>query len=79
MKNGLRARFWIEGGMAVVTAVLFVVTLVQHDWIESLFGVDPDQYSGSLEWAIVGVLLVATVALIALAGREWRRAAIAAA
>ncbi len=78
MRTGLRARFWIEGGMAVVTAVLFLVTLVQRDWIEGLVGVDPDRASGSLEWAIVGSLLLVTVALFALAGREWRRAAVAA-
>jgi hypothetical protein len=78
MMKGLRARFWIEGGMAMVTAMLFLVTLVQRDWIESLFGIDPDRYSGSLEWTIVGALLVVTVALFALAGREWRRATVAA-
>ncbi len=78
MRTGLRARFWIEGGMAVVTAVLFLVTLVQRDWIEGLVGFDPDRASGSLEWAIVGSLLLVTVALFAVARREWRRAVVAA-
>jgi hypothetical protein len=79
MKNGLRRIFWVEGSFGVITAVLFLVTLVQRNWIESLFGVDPDQYSGSLEWSIVGGLLLVTLVLFALAGYEWRRASVAAA
>lgn len=75
MKSGLRARFWPESALSVVTAVMLLVTLARRDWIEAAFGVDPDHGSGSLEWAIVGVLLVATVALFALARYEWRRAA----
>ncbi len=79
MKNGLRIRFWVEGVMTALTATLCLYTLVQRDWVETLFGVDPDRYSGSLEWAIVGGLLLATLVLFALAGREWRRASAAAA
>ncbi|HKV83900.1 MAG TPA: hypothetical protein VJN88_05050 [Ktedonobacterales bacterium] len=75
MKSGLRARFWPESALGVVTAVMFLVTLVRRDWIEAAFGLDPDKGSGSLEWAIVAVLLVATVTLFALARYEWRRAA----
>jgi hypothetical protein len=74
MKSGLRRRFWPESGLGVITAVMFLVTLVRRDWIEAVIGVDPDQHSGSLEWLIVGALLVATVALFALARYEWRRA-----
>jgi hypothetical protein len=75
MTNALRRRFWLEAGMAVVTAVLFLVTLVQRDWIELLFRVDPDHANGSLEWTIVAALVVATLALSSLATYEWRRAA----
>jgi hypothetical protein len=53
---------------------LFVITLVWRDWIELVFGVDPDKSYGSLEWLIVGALLVVTLALFTLAGFEWRRA-----
>jgi len=79
MRNALRRRFWLEGGLGVLTAVLFVVTLVRRDWIEALFGIDPDRASGSLEWSIVGGLLLVTLALFSLAAREWRRAAVVAA
>ena len=73
MRNALRRRFWFETGLAIVTGILFVITLAQRDWIEVVFGVDPDSRSGALEWLIVGVLLVATIALFTLASFEWRR------
>lgn len=79
MKDGLRRRFWPELGMGIVTAVMFVITLIRRDWIEALFSIDPDQGNGSLEWFIVAGLLVATVALFSLAAYEWRRAATVAA
>lgn len=74
MRNALRRRFWLETGMAIVTSILFVITLVQRNWIEIVSGVDPDNGNGSLEWLIVGVLLVVTIMLFTLASYEWRRA-----
>lgn len=74
MRNALRWRFWPEMGLAIVTSILFVFTLAQRDWIEMVFGVDPDQGNGSLEWLMVGALLVVTIALFTLASYEWRRA-----
>jgi hypothetical protein len=74
MKIALRWRFWLETAMAIVTSIVFVFTLVQRDWIEIVFGVDPDQGDGTLEWLIVGVLLLATITLFMLASYEWRRA-----
>lgn len=74
MRNALRRRFWLEAGMATVTSILFVITLVQRDWIEIVFGVDPDNRNGTLEWLIVGVLLVVMITLFTLASYEWRRA-----
>jgi hypothetical protein len=56
--------------------VLFLLTLVRRDWIEVLFGVDPDRHSGSLEWLVVSGLLAVTVVLFSLAAIEWRRAAV---
>ena len=70
----VRTRFWIEAGLASVTTLLFLLTLVRRDWIEAAFGIDPDHYNGSLEWISVGALLVVTVASAALARAEWRRA-----
>ena len=74
MRKALRGRFWLETGMAIVTTILFVITLAWHDWIEIIFNVDPDQGSGLLEWLIVGALFVVTIALFALARYEWRKA-----
>ena len=59
--------------MAIVTSMLSVITLVQRDWIEIVFGIDPDNRGGTLEWLIVGALLVVTIALFTLANYEWRR------
>ncbi len=61
MRNALRRRFWLETAMAIVTGILFVITLVRNDWIEIVFRVDPDNNNGTLEWLIVGVLLVVTI------------------
>lgn len=64
--------------MASVTGFVAVLTLVWQDWIETVFGVDPDHGNGSLEWLVVTVLAVVTVALVAGARVEWRRSARAA-
>ncbi|HWZ20582.1 MAG TPA: hypothetical protein VNW73_17430 [Ktedonobacteraceae bacterium] len=74
MTKVLRGRFWFETGLAIVTGILFVITLVWHNWIEIIFNVDPDQGSGLLEWLIVGALLVVTIVLFVLARYEWRKA-----
>ena len=73
MKRQLSVRFWLEVGLASVTGILFLVTLIWKDWIEIVFGVEPDAGSGMLEWLIVGILLAATIALFSLAGYEWRK------
>ncbi len=57
--------------MSVAAIGLGLVTIVWQDWIEALTGRDPDHGSGSLEWFVVGVLLVVGVSVGALARREW--------
>jgi len=59
----LRARFWIEVLAAVLCGLLAILTLIVEDWIEVLFGVDPDAHSGAAEWLVVALL----------AGHEWQR------
>ena len=78
MPAGLRYRFWLESAFGSVTGVLAVVTIFWHDWIEAVFGVDPDKGNGSAEWLVVLILLVITVALAVGARLEWRRAQLAA-
>jgi hypothetical protein len=73
MKQQLRPLFWIEALLALGNAVLLAMTVVWKDWIEIVFDVDPDAGSGALEWTIVAVTLVLTLAFLALARSEWRR------
>ena len=79
MPHGLRHRFWLESVLGSITGCLAVVTLFWHDWIEAVFGVDPDQGNGSVEWLVVAGLLIITVALVVGARLEWRRARLASA
>lgn len=74
MANGRRWRFYLEAGAGALTTALFLATLLYPDWIEAIFKINSDAGNGSLEWFVVGVLLVVTVGLFTLAGREWRRA-----
>ncbi len=71
-------RFWIETALAVLSAVLFLLTLFVPDWIEAVFRVHPDAQSGSLETTIVTALAVTTFVSSVLAHREWRRPALGA-
>jgi hypothetical protein len=74
MRNALRRRFWLETGIAIITGILFLITLIRNDWIELVFRVDPDNNNGTFEWLIVGALLLVTITLFILASYEWRRA-----
>jgi DMSO/TMAO reductase YedYZ heme-binding membrane subunit len=69
-----RKRFWVEATLAGASGIAFVLTFVWKDWIEAIFGVDPDRHSGGVEWAIVAVLLVTTLAATLAARAERRRA-----
>lgn len=73
MTTTVRQRFWWEAGLALAAAILAVVTMINAEWIEFLFGVDPDNGSGALEWALVIVLAVAAVAVGTVARHEWQR------
>ncbi|MFF7946263.1 ABC transporter permease [Streptomyces griseorubiginosus] len=73
MVRNVRMRAWIETAAAAISGILFVITLIWRDWIERVFGVDPDMGSGALEWVIVALALCATVAFSLLARTEWRK------
>ena len=77
MPDGLRRRFWLESVLALITGSLAAVTLFWPQWIETVFGVDPDKGSGSAEWLVVVVLLFITVLFAGRARFEWRRARLA--
>jgi len=63
----------IESVLATVSGALLVLTLFWKDWIEAIFGVDPDAGSGQLEWMIGGLLIALTVTFSAFACGGWRR------
>ena len=73
MNHQLSRRFWAETILTAGSAILFVVTLLWHDWIEIVFRVDPDHGNGSVEWLFVAALGIAAVTLSILARQEWRR------
>jgi hypothetical protein len=68
-------RFWTEIALGAASGAGAILTLVVPDWIEAVFGVDPDRSSGALEWLFVVVLVAATLVFASLARREWRRPA----
>ena len=73
MQRQLSAAFWIELVLSIISAFLTVLTFAWPDWIEGIFGVDPDAGTGSSEWAITLAFLIATLVLAALTRRTWRR------
>jgi hypothetical protein len=77
MQSTLRARFWLETALALLCGFLALLTSFWRDWIEALTGFDPDHRSGSLEWAIVGGLVLVCVVGAALARAERRRPRVA--
>ncbi|MDQ6750069.1 MAG: ABC transporter permease [Actinomycetota bacterium] len=79
MSRRPRGHFWVESALSLLAVVTTLVTLVWKDWVEKVFGLDPDGHNGAVEWLIVGAVLVAAVTLAGLARAEWRLAPVLAA
>jgi hypothetical protein len=72
MTPRLGLRFWAACGLAVSCTALTVLTVMWPTWIEGLFGFDPDEGSGALEWAFATLPFLAIVGVL-LARVKWRR------
>ena len=72
MRN-VRLRFWAECALAGLAAVLAVLTAAWPNWIELLFGADPDGGDGSAEWGIVAALALVAIVFAVLARFEHKR------
>jgi hypothetical protein len=46
-------RMIVEFTLAAVFVILAILTAVNPQWIEAVFGIDPDRGSGALEWITV--------------------------
>jgi hypothetical protein len=71
--KSLSRAFWVEFVAAAASGLLAALTAVWPDWIEGVFGVDPDHHNGSVEWAVVVVCAAVAIVFASLARREWRR------
>jgi heme/copper-type cytochrome/quinol oxidase subunit 3 len=68
-----KTRLALETAFAVIFAAIFVATMFWPDWIELVFGADPDEGNGQFEWAIVAISGLLAIASIIAARMEWRR------
>lgn len=71
MSRAVRNRFWPELVLVIISLAV-MLTLVWHDWIELVFGVEPDGGDGSLEWAMVAVMFIAALMASLIARNEWQ-------
>jgi hypothetical protein len=71
--SAVRLRFWMALILGGLSAALALLTLITREWIEIIFGFDPDGGSGALEWAIVIGLAVLAIVSLGYARIEWRR------
>jgi hypothetical protein len=69
----VRWRLWLEAALAAGAGVMGVLTLFWHDWIEAVFGVDPDHGNGSLEWIVAFALLTTALGFSFALRRDLRR------
>jgi hypothetical protein len=80
MRSKHRWRTKLYATTTVAAGILAVATLVVHDWAEILFGIEPDQGSGSFEAIVTLTIGIVSIVFLALtladlsAGRRRARA-----
>lgn len=69
-----RMRAVLELAFSALSGICCAATLAWPEWIEAVFGIDPDRGSGSLEITLALATACCAIAFAALGRREWRRA-----
>jgi hypothetical protein len=71
--QAIRQRFYAEVILGAASVLLVLLTLIWKDWIEIVFGVDPDGGNGAVEYLVCLAFLAAAAGSWWLARTEWRR------
>ncbi|MEO6713905.1 MAG: hypothetical protein ABIM89_10800 [Mycobacteriales bacterium] len=58
--------------LTVMTGAMTVVTALSAEWIEAIFGFEPDGGTGEWEWVIVAALALVTATLALATRASWR-------
>jgi hypothetical protein len=69
----VRVRAWIVTVLSVASLAMLVATAVAPDWIERVFGAEPDGRNGSAEVIATLALVAVTVTSGLVAVAAWRR------
>jgi hypothetical protein len=75
MQPRMSRRFWEGVATGSASTVLLALTLVEREWCEAVFHVDPDRGSGAFEWLLVAVFVAATLGGVLAALAEFARLA----
>ncbi|HYT22570.1 MAG TPA: hypothetical protein VEW05_20365 [Candidatus Polarisedimenticolia bacterium] len=70
----IRKRLLAEAGVMAAFSLLAILTALNHNWIELVFGVDPDSGNGWIEWALVAAPALDAVLGTAGAYHKWSKA-----
>ena len=65
--------FWVPAVASVVALVVVVVSLIDPQWIETLFDASPDEGSGESEWGITAIVVGFALLCLVVTGWRWRR------
>ena len=57
--------------LALMSAVLSLLTATDPQWLERLTGMSPDAGDGSTEWGLTLTFVIATIGFAILARRSW--------
>ncbi len=68
----LNQSFWVELALALGSLALFLLTIAWPEWIEGLFGVEPDAGSGAAEWVVAAALAISAGIWGLRARSHWR-------